>query len=251
MIGILGFAQTGKDTVAHILNNHGYQRMAMADPLKRMVMELFDFSFGQMWGTLTQKELPDLRYPRPRHEWNRSMVLPYDESDADIKCQCCGETMGVWQQTRSTCFLTPRYAMKIIGTEGARHCYNPIWVERAIKDAKLVESGGYAYSQVEGLTRPMALPTFVMGGKDIPLPDVAPPKIVVFTDCRFENEVEGILAAGGQVYRIRRPGFEKPMFDHPSETEQLRIPDDRLTGVIHNDGTLADLERKLMEMVRR
>lgn len=39
----------------------------------------------------------------------------------------------------------------------------------------------------------------------------------VFTDCRFPNEAQAIKDAGGEVWRIVRPGTE-PVNSHPSET---------------------------------
>lgn len=39
----------------------------------------------------------------------------------------------------------------------------------------------------------------------------------VFTDCRFPNEAEAIKAAGGEIWRIVRPGTS-PVNAHPSET---------------------------------
>lgn len=234
IIGIVGFAQTGKDTVAKILSEHGFQRVAFADALKRVTMRIFDFTYDQMWGTLEQKEAPDLRYPR-KHTWS-SILYP----DAETKCLCCGELLAgrsPWDVDTTRCYLNGRYALKIIGTEGARHCYSNIWVERALKDAERI-SRGFVYTDLYGAEQPVQTT-----GR------AATPRNVVFTDCRFINEVDGIQRAGGQVYRIKRVGYEKPTFDHPSETEQLQIPDDRLTGVIHNDGTLDALRAKVLRLI--
>lgn len=41
IIGLCGYARTGKDTVANILvENHGFQRVAFADPIKRLLFEI-------------------------------------------------------------------------------------------------------------------------------------------------------------------------------------------------------------------
>lgn len=225
IVGILGFAQAGKDTVSDLLAYHGFGRVAFADRVKRMTMEVFDFSVEQMWGTIAQKEAPDRRYPRD-HTWDRRKMV------GRSTCLCCGAHDG--DPDRDPCFLNPRYAMKIMGTEGARHCWSDIWVKRALEDATSAMSGWH-YDRVLGI-----------GSKQC---DKAPAGIIM-TDCRFKNEIDGITAAGGRVYRIKRPGYDKPMFDHPSETEQLQIPDDRLAGVIHNDGTLDDLKTKVLSLLR-
>lgn len=60
---------------------------------------------------------------------------------------------------------------------------------------------------------------------------------VVFADCRFPNEAAAIKAAGGEVWRIDRPGFV-PVNAHPSETALDGFDFDR---VIVNDGTVEDL----------
>ena len=64
---------------------------------------------------------------------------------------------------------------------------------------------------------------------------------VAITDVRFANEAEAILAAGGQVWRVERPGagLGGEAGWHQSEAG---IPDHLVSQVIRNDGTLADLE---------
>jgi hypothetical protein len=68
----------------------------------------------------------------------------------------------------------------------------------------------------------------------------------VISDVRFENEAKRILDRGGAVYRIDRPGVA-PANDHISE---LALADwTGWTGVILNDGTLADLEERVLSLV--
>jgi hypothetical protein len=234
IIGILGFAQSGKDTVANLLQERGAQKIGFADALKRVTMNIFDFTFDQMWGSIKDKETPDKRYPRPLHEFS------IDERTGELlepKCQCCGvhywangEPGTEMNPDMGICYLTPRYALKIVGTEGARHCWADIWVKKGIEFARCIELGAQ-YEVTCGLGHGAGYG-----------------KTAIFIDCRFINEVEGIQKAGGMVYRIKRPGYDKPMFNHASETEQLYIPDDRLQGVIHNDGTLEDLKAKVYQL---
>jgi len=45
IIGVAGNAGSGKDTVAdHLVKHHGFVKVALADPLKRICREVFDFS---------------------------------------------------------------------------------------------------------------------------------------------------------------------------------------------------------------
>lgn len=232
MVGILGFAQTGKDTISDLLAEAGFIRVAFADPLKRITRTLFDFTYEQMWGTLQQKEAPDERYPR-EHTWSERI-----EHNTRRMCLCCGrvailDRRGFMpEEDFGQCYLNGRYALKIIGTEGARHCYDSIWSDQTIRAARAILDG-WSYSREHG----------VMGLS------LTAPQGVIFTDCRFENEVKSIRDAGGKVYRLRRPGYDEPRFDHASEVEQTRIPDYALDGTIHNDGTLEDLKRKVRELL--
>ena len=222
VLGILGFSQTGKDSVAHILmEEQPFVRVAFADELKRFVMKLFEFTVDQMWGA--SKEMLDERYPR-----NHTMVWNAD-TDA-LQCLCCKTT-----DPKAQCYLTGRYALQIFGTEGGRHCYEDLWVNKTLGVASRLNAGGYTYSATQGLV----------------LDVEAAPKSVIVSDLRFVSEVEGLRKRGFEVYRIKRIGYEKPVHDHPSETEQLQIPDEETQGVILNYGTLEDLREQVIEVILR
>jgi hypothetical protein len=221
IIGLVGFSKTGKDAIGKILEDElKFQPIAFADALKRTCMDLFDFDYAQLWGSL--KEVPDERYPR-EHDW---ATHPHY---GVVACRCCRR--GIQVESHSGCFLTPRYAMQIIGTEGVRQCYPNYWMEKALQDAHSIEKG-LRYSRTHG----------VIGVAE----DHVGVHTAVFTDGRFLNEVDGILKMGGRIYRVKRPGHELAPHQHTSETEQLQIPDDRLQGVINNDGTLEDLRRTVL-----
>jgi hypothetical protein len=68
---------------------------------------------------------------------------------------------------------------------------------------------------------------------------------VVITDVRFKNEIVGVHERGGKLIRVKRPGVDKAEWNHPSETEQLTIPDEDFDYVLQNDGTLEDLTEKV------
>lgn len=61
---------------------------------------------------------------------------------------------------------------------------------------------------------------------------------VVFTDVRFENEAEAILAAGGALVRVTRPGHQADGDEHVSETE---LDDWPCNAEVVNAGTPAEL----------
>ena len=76
-----------------------------------------------------------------------------------------------------------------------------------------------------------------------------PNAIWCITDVRFDNEVRSVLASGGFLVKIKRPGVE---YDgHITETE---IPDNKVDYVVVNSGTLDDYKRAVLntfELIRR
>lgn len=221
IIGLCGQAGAGKDTVADFLvKNHGFVKVALADPLKRICREVFDFSDEQLWGPSSERNKPDERYSR-----KRIIGPPFGEGSFDISIG--GE------------FLTPRFALQRLGTEWGRFCYPNVWVDYALRVAdKLLYKSGilrsvhYHYDQMQGL-RVLNVP---LGPK---------PTGVVISDVRFINEVEAIRAAGGHVWKIERPGsgLTGTAAQHASEQEQNSIDPRKFASVLNNaDGPLEELE---------
>jgi hypothetical protein len=80
--------------------------------------------------------------------------------------------------------------------------------------------------------------------------------VTCFSDFRHRHEIRHVrnVKADGFipiVIRVKRPGIEKPPFDHRSETEQAEIPDNVFDAVIDNDGTIPDLHSKVDELMAR
>lgn len=127
IIGVSGFSGSGKDTVADEIcrdpwilgeTNRGswFVKLAMADGIKRICHDVFDWSYEQLWGPSATRNIPDKRYPREGG------------------------------------FLTPRFALQALGSEWGRNCYENVWVELALRLSKqLVGSSEYVYSQVRGV----------------------------------------------------------------------------------------------------
>ncbi len=210
IIGLSGFSGTGKDTVALELAKLGFVVVSFADPLKRIVRDVFDFSPEHLWGPSHNRNTQYGNYPRPVR---RGTDNP-------------GEA-----------FLTPRYALQTLGTEWGRDCYPDIWVEYALRVARrLGENWATRYSPQRGVyTDPLTIPLMREG--------------VVIPDCRFLNELTLLRANDARIVRIRRPGKESPAFNHPSETEQLQLPDSDFDYVLQNDGAVADLPAKVASML--
>lgn len=66
-ICLAGASGAGKDTVGEMLaREHGFQRVAFADPLKVAMMQLFQLGPEQLWGAA--RNAPDPRLGRPPRE---------------------------------------------------------------------------------------------------------------------------------------------------------------------------------------
>lgn len=182
ILGLSGHSCCGKDTFADRLVLRGWIRLSLADPIKRTAQQWWGFSDQQLWGPSEERNRPDPRYPRP-----------------------------------DGTFLSPRFALQTLGTEGGRTCYPNTWVDLAIRTANAILSGAVYHPHV-GLgpssgRRPVG---------------------VVIPDVRFANELDAIQAAGGQVFRLLRPGADGHVGipGHASEAEQDGLPDIRFDRIV-------------------
>lgn len=248
IIGVSGLAGSGKDTIANFLVKHGFQAISLADPLKRICKEVYDFTDDQLWGPSPLRNTSDPRYIRSGKEQHSLITRG---SETHVWCTHCEEEFEKEDQRRireSPCvvYLTPRYALQLLGTEWGRTCYPNTWVDLAIRTARELLRGegvvlGYIPSQ--GL--------FYNSGIN---PDEKPmerAKGVVIPDVRFRNEFEAIRAGGGYIVRVVRPGagLKHAYGAHASEVEQTKIEDSEFDALIKNDGTLADLEGKVEQFL--
>lgn len=235
IIGVCGQAGSGKDTAADFLvKNHGFVKVAFADPMKRICRDVFDFTDEQLWGPSEHRNAPDMRYERYRAESiNEAIARDIDQQVLGLK-------------DRGPRFLTPRYALQQLGSEWGRDCFKDAWVQYALRVAKQILSDPYImYTAKEGIVeRVEQLPQGEWERSDAPKGKIAG---VVISDVRFRNEVEAIQAAGGKVYRMMRgQGLEGAAGQHGSETEQASLPLSTFDGVIDNrEWTLEQLEENM------
>jgi hypothetical protein len=247
IIAFSGSAGSGKDTAADYLVKHkAFVKVALADPLKRICKDVFQFTDEQLWGASDRRNVPDKRYPLTpgyghRQTWdtNRRILESYERENhpdtAMFRRYTEDMERGGW--------LTPRHALQQLGTEWGRGCYDLVWVEYAMRIAKDLldhSKGPRDYTPQRGLYVPG------LWGATHPVC-----KGVVISDVRFKNEVEGLRAAGAKVIRILRPkaGLAGAAGRHRSEQEQLEIPDSAFDSVIHNSSTLDELYSEVVKAV--
>ncbi len=72
-------------------------------------------------------------------------------------------------------------------------------------------------------------------------------RLVIITDCRFENEAERARALGGYLTVVRGPG-ETEAWEHLSEKPLDVEPDFVIRNEVHTDG-FADLDRQIRDML--
>lgn len=241
LVGLSGFAGSGKDAAGTFLvEDFGFCKVALADPLKRLARDVYDFTDEQLWGPSAFRNAPDKRYPRPCKACKGAGdVQLTSDSPLDPCMECHGEKIT---------YLTPREALQKLGTEWGRECYPNTWVDLCIRTAKKVlASHNTRYDQKRGIWHED-------DGRDWQrADDIEAGEIrgVAVTDVRFRNEIKAIKEAGGKVIRIARPGagLDGSGALHVSETEQASIPDSAFDAVIQNTGTLEDLRARIREFV--
>jgi hypothetical protein len=253
IVGLVGRAGAGKDTAAkclvprHLVSIQGEQvdiremmeeavdiapicptgaQIAIADPLKVFLLQVYQFSPQQLWGPSEFRNLPDTRYRRTYHEHVASFT-PSQRTlrSSPIGCMRCGEEyVPTWAQRRrgrvtwpGFCqdHLTPREALQTLGSDWGRRNYESTWIDLALRNAKELE-------------------------KQYPL--------VVISDVRYTNEMGAILGAGGQLVYLRRADLGE-VRHHESEFEQdshyVQALLRRRATTIDNDGSVEELKRNL------
>jgi len=73
LVGINGKAGAGKDTIAdHLINKYGYKRIALADPIKRLVQDVFALDEHTVYDRVA-REQPLKEWP----DWTVRKLLQY------------------------------------------------------------------------------------------------------------------------------------------------------------------------------
>lgn len=271
----VGTTQTigaGKDAAAEVLiAKHGFVRIGVADPLKRICRDVFDFSDDQLWGPSDSRNAPDKRYPRGSTTGadNRKK---YNELSQELDRRVNGPAVGTnlpatdlkpmseselkklredINNYESWGWLTPRHALQQLGTQWGRDCYGDVWINYSLRIAhELLKDKSMAYTAKEGLI-PL-VQQYSQGEFEAVENWPKPLNGVVFSDIRFFNEYKAVKDAGGKVVRVRRFSWKKfnASVDkaHESETQLSGYADDKFDYVIDNSGSLHDLTMNVDRM---
>jgi len=180
LVGISGYAQSGKDTVCEILQHHGIvnSRYAFADPIKDCCNILFNWdkrhSFGELKETEVRIGSDDLDYDGFLKACTYYGLDQYELSSHEIYYQLF-EALGIDLESNSI-YTSPREIYQLFGTEVGRNClHKDIWI----------------------LISPFT---------DVAIPDI-----------RFPNEAEWLQSLDGVILRVVKDDC-KPIRAHESES---------------------------------
>ena len=250
VVGVSGQAGAGKDEVAgRLVSHHGFQQVALADPLKRLGYLVFGFTENQLWGPSTyrnkvsnefkkgdgwKESLKRLKWYGPAWTADALRISPTSEKAKLAYTKL--ETWFEWLE-RNHHDLSPRVMLQTLGTEWGRDVVGTnVWVAYMLFVArKLLKTDemslDYEYNRKDGLTQ-------VEESSNI--------RGVVVSDIRFKNELEIVPKAGGFLIRVLRPetdevAQEVGIASHPSESDQLEFSNDLFDAILKNEGSLKDL----------
>jgi hypothetical protein len=203
IIGINGYAGSGKDTVGTIIQ---YLQADTDLPLKDVLTktahhewwleERSGWEIKKWAGKL--KDIASLLTGIPvknfeDQEFKTSLLGPEWGTVTDIPLN----SVPVFADIQFNKLISVREFLQKLGTDAIRDSlHTNAWVNALMAD--------YTPTQVQWSDGPIG------GYKDGPMPNW------IITDTRFPNEAQAIKDKGGLVIRVDRPGV-KPINDHPSE----------------------------------
>jgi hypothetical protein len=220
IIGINGYAKSGKDTVGKII-----QYLNCANVGDVTIKEITRTDVHDWW--LEDQSGWEIKKFAGKLKTIASILtgIPTEKfEDQEFKNTKLGPE---WSDRGIP--ITVRDLLQRLGTDALRHGlhYNT-WVNALMADYFCKECG-WIEEQVgiDGCSEKHTLPNWII------------------TDCRFPNEAEAIKKAGGIIIRVNRAGV-KPINDHPSE-----VALDKYTPnfVINNDGDLTFLTEQVKQIL--
>lgn len=224
IIAFCGLAGSGKDTACnYLVDRHKFKKASFAGPMKEMAKIAFDFTDEQLYGSSSNREQPDERYPFsgmcvscgvPCTDYTQKPEYENDLPEGFwFHCESCG--------TNYPKFITARLALQTLGTEWGRRLHTDIWAKAAINQIMASDHERWCIS-----------------------------------DLRFLNEMHAVHAvkfrsdrpARGLVVRLLRGELRST---HASETELMTIDLRAFDRVVDNFGELYELYEKLDIVVSR
>lgn len=247
VLAMMGRSKSGKDTVGRMaremLGADGVATLAFADKLKLLCMDLYNLTYNDVFTEKGKDRVTDLVC------WKCPLCQSIDCFQDEAKRIVCRKCTFVGSDPAAFAHRwTVRMILQHVGTEGCRRIDPNVWVRFAMQTAEAVLAE-------RAYVTPIALDdgtTYNLATAYPHAPESARlgAKLVVITDCRFRSEMEGVQAAGGSVWRLRRPDTDRQaqgIAAHASENEMETILDSKFQRVIRNDSTLDVLQERVRE----
>ena len=232
ILAVSGYSNSGKDESLRILTTIGeggspILQTGLADPMKRHIADLYNFSELQMFGPSLNRNIGDIRYPKNEY-LNIAMygdVWGYEKNGI----------IHYVKEGDPQYWLSPREALQEYG-ELMNDLHINSWISKAVNDQIHITQNDLLYTR--------------MGGISNEKKEYDRPLFTCFADIRHKHEIQYLLKAESstlhpRLIRIKRKGIDKPPFNHRSELEQLEIPDNVFDFIILNDSTIDELHRKM------
>jgi len=225
VIGLLGPAGSGKDLVADWLVERNYVKVAFADVMKRLTLDVFNMNTAALWGPSQERNKPHevnwqlvrerLTSSKTFEKWSHELLNYGDPRREELV-----SALDSWFHTLpdlgpSPFQTTARIVLQTLGTEMGRNFDPLLWVNYVYQHTLPQLKRGMEYHADLGVM------FYVSSQKKYG---------VVVPDHRFKNEVEETQKSGGYVIRLRRPALEAQseiigLRGHASENEQKSLDD--------------------------
>jgi hypothetical protein len=231
IIGIFGYAGSGKDTVGRLIQYNMSRGSRM--PIEELIS---DYRDHEWW--LEEQSGWEIKKWAGKLKTIASLITGIDVEkfeDQEFKKTNLGPEWNITKQYESDAPwiaeggesyeepMTVRDLLQRLGTEAMREgLHTNVWVNALMADYK----PGSFYP-------------------DVPAEDHAKLPNWIITDTRFPNEAQAIKDKGGMVIKVDRPGVG-PVNGHPSEDA---LKDYNFDYVIHNNGSINDLDKKVIEFI--
>lgn len=278
MVCISGFSGTGKDEVAGVLTSkYKAIQTGLADPAKRHMADIYGFSEEQLFGPSHFRNHGDIRYPKSNNQLKKSKYnhnnVPYGligelkpeseyyslpgrhKDDCPYFINENGQREYLIEAGDPEFWLSPREALQKY-CELMNNLYLSTWSLNGIKTHKKLSVGNKfinnlwvrfrTYTKMDGV---------IELNNSIHLTLGVDHNITCFADFRhiheiidankFDDESDSTVV----LIRVKRPSVPTPPYDHRSEIEQTKIPDEAFDFILNNDGTLEDLKNNVVEIV--
>jgi hypothetical protein len=237
-----GLSGTGKDTAAETLvNKFSVPKVSMINKMRIQVMDTFRFPEDSVFGRSEKRNVGSLSLPKKEF---------FEEKISKIE--------GYWKNSKGDIiepgdpkyWLSPREALiNLVYTY--EQMYQNILSEQCFRYHEEL-----FHDSIITPENTMIMNDFVpsQGVVELQSPKYLKYPISITSDARRPHQIMGMKKLENEEtrvisIRVKRPGFEKPAYDHPSETEQAKMTDDDYDFVIMNDGSINDLHKKVISLI--